>query len=75
MTRKEFNKMVNAEKKRILMGDAEELFKALKVQDLHRYGSLYGTSVDVILTEIAQANIVGCDLIDGDLIKQHLEDN
>ena len=57
------------------MGDAEELFYALKSQYLHRYGSIDGYSVDVILTEIAQARIVGCDLIKGSLIKQYLQDN
>jgi len=75
MTRQEFNKMVNAEKKRILNGDAEELFNALKSQYKYRYGSILGVSVDDILTEIAQAKIVGCDLIKSYLIKEHLEDN
>ncbi len=75
MTRQEFNKMVNAEKKRILTGDAEELFDLLNVQHLYRYGSILGESVDDILTEIAQAKIVDCDLIESDLIEQYLEDN
>lgn len=73
MTRKEFNKLVEVEKKRILNGDAEELLKELRVQYLYR--GIEGYSVDDILTKIAQAKIVGCDLIESDLIQQHLEEN
>ena len=75
MTRKEFNKKVNAEKKRILNGDAEELLKALRWQYLYRDGSILGYSVDYILTEIVQARIVGCTFIESYLIEEYLEDN
>ena len=67
--------MVNAEKKRILKGDAQELFYALKSQYLYRAFGIEGKSADVILTEIAQANIVGCDFIESYLIEEYLEDN
>ena len=67
--------MVNAEKKRILTGDAQKLCDALKFQDLHRHFGIDGYSVDSILTEIAQAKIVGCAFIESYLIEEYLEDN
>ena len=75
MTKTEFNKLVEVEKKQILNGDAQELLEALRIQYLYRNFGIKGYSVDVILTEIAQAKIVGCFLIESNLIQQHLEEN
>jgi hypothetical protein len=63
MTKKDFNKLVEQTKKNLLSQHAEEVFKILKGLDLYRNGGLEGT-LDYMLTEIAQAQILGVDFVD-----------
>ena len=64
MTRQEFNTKVNATKKELLKGDAHDMFLALKTQNLYRSYGIEGKSFDTILTEIAEAKVLGVDLIE-----------
>lgn len=73
MTRQEFNSKVNATKKELLKGDAHDMFLALKTQHLYRSYGIEGKSFDMILTEIAKAQVLGVDLIEGINIDQWIK--
>ena len=71
MTRGEFNKKVTQKKKELTKGSAERLFNLFETQHLYRNGGLADRTFNEILTEIAQAQVLDVDLIDGyDITKE-----
>lgn len=64
MKKSEFNKLVNETKKNFLKKDAHEIFCRLKTLHLYRNYGIEGCSLDKILTEIAQAEILDMDFVD-----------
>ena len=64
MTRKEFDKIVEENKKELLNGDADTMYHLLNFQNDWRSHGLEEKSFDEILTEIAQAISLDIDLIE-----------
>tara|TARA_R110000751_G_scaffold278955_4_gene381358 strand:- start:2535 stop:2996 length:462 start_codon:yes stop_codon:yes gene_type:complete len=70
----EFNRTVKDEKKAILKGSAVGLLHAFKCQYDYRTFGIDEMSVDELLTEIAQAEVLGIDFVDNiDLTEAVLE--
>ena len=59
-----FNRTVKGEKKAILEGSADDLLHALKYQHDYRNFGIDGMSFDEVLTEIAQAKVLGICFVD-----------
>jgi hypothetical protein len=70
----EFNKVVEVKKKEILNGNAEVLFSKLKHQDEYRSHGIDGLTFDEILTEIAQAEVLGVCFVDDLDINKEIEE-
>ena len=60
----EFNRTVKGEKKAMLKGSADDLLHALKCQHDWRTFGIDAMSFDEVLTEIAQASVLGIDFVD-----------
>jgi hypothetical protein len=73
MKRLEFNKLVNETKKNLLKRDAHEIFCRLKTLNMYRHYGIEGCSLDEILTEIAQAEILNMDFVDNIDIEEEIK--
>ena len=70
----EFNRTVKGEKKAMLKGSADDLLHALKCQHDWRTFGIDAMSFDEVLTEIAQASVLGIEFVDNiDLTEAVLE--
>lgn len=73
MQRLEFNKLVNDTKKNLLKEDAHNILSRLKTLDMYRHYGIEGCSLDQILTEIAQAQILGIEFLDNIDIEEEIK--
>jgi len=64
MQKLEFNKLVNKTKKNLLKEDAYNTLCKLETLNMYRNYGIEGCSLDEILTEIAQAEILDIDFVD-----------
>ena len=73
MERLEFNKLVNNTKKTLLKKDAHNILCKLEVLNMYRNYGIEGCSLDKILTEIAQAQILGIEFVDNIDIEEEIK--
>jgi predicted nucleic acid-binding OB-fold protein len=73
MSTKEFNKLVKQTKKDLLKLNAEEMTNRLHSMHLYRIGGIGNHTLDEILTEIAQAHILGHDFVDNIDINEEIK--
>jgi len=73
MTKQEFNKRVKAKVYELLNEDAERMYNLINTQHLYRIGGLIGLTLSEVLIEIAQADILGVDLVDSIDIEEEIK--
>jgi len=64
MTKKEFNNRVREVKSNLLKGNAEDLFNKIESQNMFRQYGISSLTFDELLTEIAQAEVLGVSFVD-----------
>jgi len=73
MQKLEFNKLVNKTKKNLLKKDAYYTLCKLENLNMYRNFGIEGCTLDKILTEIAQAEILDIDFVDNINIEEAIK--